>query len=369
MCYDFSCIINRFSGMDIHIPFAELEELFPDAEKRGLARPVIKGIASLEEAGPDDLTFVSSVRFAPKLQACRAGVVFIPTGMDAVPAQGQVFIVTADPSLALARICERVELVLRPRPMPGVHPSACVDPSAQISLLAHVGPGCIVGPLAVIDEGTILESNIHIGRAVRIGKDCHIQPGVIVTDYCEIGQRVRIQPGAIIGGDGFGYIQVGKLPDLIHYKVPQIGIVVIEDDVEIGAGTCIDRARFGKTLIGQGTKIDNLVQIAHNVKIGRRCIICSQVGISGSTTIGDYVVMWGQVGTVGHIEIGDGAFIGGQAGVTSNIKAGEKVTGTPARSMFDQRKIDALALKLPELFRRVDVIETRLPSASSEQKQ
>jgi len=359
MCYDHN-LTNHFSGMDIRIPLADIKELLPEAEICGTARPEITGIASLEDASYGDLSFVASAKFLSRLNGCSASVVLVPTGSDVVPAPDQVFIAVEDPSLAISRVCELVDRMLSPRPSPGIHARAIVDPSAHISPDAYIGPNCIIGPDAHIAAGVYLEANVFVGRGVLIGKDCHLQPGVVVLDRCRLGERVRLQSGVVLGGDGFGYIQVGKLPDLYHHKVPQIGIVVIDDDVEIGTNTTIDRARFGETRIGEGTKIDNLVQIAHNVTIGRRCIICAHVGISGSTTIGDYVVIWGQAGIVGHINVGNGAFIGGQAGVTKDVAPGGKITGTPARSFYEQRKIDALLGRIPELFHQNTVSNSGL---------
>ena len=187
----------------------------------------------------------------------------------------------------------------------------------------------------------------------RIGGGCFLMPGAIVATTCVLGERVRLQPGVVVGADGFGYEFIqGR-----HQKVPQVGNVVIGDDVEIGANTTLDRARFSRTVVGEGTKIDNLVQIAHNVVIGRHCILCSQVGISGSTTLEDYVILGGQAGLGGHITLGKGSKVGGQAGLTSNLEPGSYVNGTPAIPYMLERRLAVLQQRLPELFKRVEQLE------------
>jgi UDP-3-O-[3-hydroxymyristoyl] glucosamine N-acyltransferase len=212
---------------------------------------------------------------------------------------------------------------------------------------------------AVIGERSHLQAQVFVGRSAVIGDDCWLMPGVVLAAECEIGQRVRIQPGVVIGSDGFGYEFVSGR----HEKVPQVGNVVIGDDVEIGANTTIDRARFSRTSIGEGTKIDNLVQVAHNVVIGRHCLLCSQVGISGSTTLEDYVVLGGQAGTAGHLTIGRGVKAGGRAGITTDVAAGGFVNGTPAIPYLLERRIVVLQQRLPDLFKRVDLLEAQLRDA------
>lgn len=340
--------------MDIRISFEEIERIIGQYESIGAHRQSVCGIASLEDAGPEELAFVAGAKFFPQLEGSRAGLVIVPKNCPVQPREDQAFLAVEDPSLAVANISAYIERLLRPRPAPGIHPLAYVDPQAKVHPEAIVGPTCTVGPFAEIGKGCWLEAGAHVGRGATLGEDCHLHPRSVVHDYCRLGNRVILQPGAIIGGDGYGYIQLGKLPDLRHHKLSQIGIVVLGDDVEVGASSTIDRARFGETVVGEGTKIDNLVQVGHNVRIGRHSIIGSQVGISGSTTIGDYVVIWGQAGLVGHIEIGDGCFIGAQAGITNDLAPGSKVTGTPARPFMEQRRIDVLASRLPELFRKVD---------------
>jgi UDP-3-O-[3-hydroxymyristoyl] glucosamine N-acyltransferase len=230
---------------------------------------------------------------------------------------------------------------------------------------AHIAPSATVGPLCGVEAGATIGERVHlqaqvfVGRGVVIGEDSWLMPGVIVAAECQLGKRVRVQPGAVIGSDGFGYEFVNGR----HEKVPQVGVVFVGDDVEIGANSTIDRARFSQTRIGEGTKIDNLVQIGHNVIIGQHCLLVSQVGISGSTKLEDYVVLGGQSGVAGHLTIGKGVKAGGQAGITANIPAGAFVNGTPAIPFLLERKIAVLQQRLPDLFRRVDTIESQLLDA------
>jgi UDP-3-O-[3-hydroxymyristoyl] glucosamine N-acyltransferase len=339
--------------MGIRITIDDVRRAMPEAEIAGTMPGPITGVAAIDHAGPGDATFLDSAQHADKLRQTSAGLVFVPANLDEAPPEGRTYVYLKDPSLGLAKLCGLIEAIMRPLPQPGIHPRAYVDPAAKVASSASIGPHCTVGPESVIGERVVLESGVQIGRNVRIGDDCHLFQNCVVQDYCVLGNRVYLHPGVIIGGDGFGYIQTGQLPDLVHYKVPQIGNVVIEDDVEIGANATVDRARFGSTTVGEGTKIDNLVQIAHNVKIGRRCIICAHVGISGSTTIGDYVVIWGQAGLVGHIEVGNYAFIGAQAGVAKSLPDGAKVTGTPARPFLEVRKSEAALMRLPEMMSQI----------------
>ncbi len=346
------------------IGFDDILALFPGAELRGDAHPDICGVQSLEDAGEGEATFASGVKAAAQLEGCNASLVFVPKTLNRSPKPGQLYMVVENPALAVSKVAELIEKIQRPAFAPGVHPSAViekgakVDPSASIGALTYVGEGACVG------ARTVLEAGVKLGRGAIVGEDCHLFQNVVVADLCRVGNRVHLHPGTVIGADGFGYLQVGKLPDVVHYKIPQVGIVVIEDNVEIGANTTIDRARFGQTRVGEGTKIDNLVQVGHNCIIGRRCIICSMVGLSGSTTIGDYVVMWGQSASAGHLTIGDFAFVGGQSGVAKDIPKGAKVTGTPARSLFEVRKAEAAMAQLPALLPKLKQLlgETDAPS-------
>lgn len=322
---------------------------------RGGTSAVVRGIAALKNAEPGDLAFLGNPKYKADVAASRASVILVPADFEGAPQPEQVFLLVDNPSLALARVCARIEQALWPKPAAGVHPTAFVAPGAKVAASATIGPLCVVEEGAEIGERTHVQSQVHVGRGARIGADCWLMPGVVVAAECVLGQRVRLQPGVVIGGDGFGYEFVrGR-----HEKVPQVGNVVVEDDVEIGANSTVDRARFGSTVIGEGTKIDNLVQVAHGVVVGKHCILCAQVGISGSTTLEDFVVLGGQAGVGGHITIGKGAKAGGQAGISTDVAPGSFVNGTPARPYVLERRLQVLHARLPEVFKRLDALEAR----------
>jgi UDP-3-O-[3-hydroxymyristoyl] glucosamine N-acyltransferase len=246
--------------------------------------------------------------------------------------------------------------MLWPKPTPGIHPSAIIAPDVQIPATATIGPLCVIESGVVIGERTHLQAQAFIGRKTRIGADCWIKSGVKIATECALGNRVLVHDGAVIGADGFGYDFVAGR----HQKVPQVGRVVIHDDVEIGANTTIDRARFSETIIGEGTKIDNLVQIGHNVVVGKHCLICAQVGTSGSCTIEDYVVIGGQAGIAGHLTIGRGCKVDGQTGVNSSLEPGSSVKGSPCLPYSLEQRVNVLRKRIPELFKRVDALEEKL---------
>jgi UDP-3-O-[3-hydroxymyristoyl] glucosamine N-acyltransferase len=341
--------------MQVSFSPADIAAIVQPLATRGATSEIIRGLASLAEAGAGDLSFLGNAKYKTQVAATRASIVLLPGDFAGEPAAGQQFLLVKNPSVALARICARIEQSLWPKPAPGIHPSAVVAPGARIAASATVGPLCVVEADAVIGERAHLQAQVFVGRAAHIGDDCWLMPGVTLAAECELKNRVRLQPGVVIGSDGFGYEFVqGR-----HEKVPQVGNVVIGDDVEIGANSALDRARFSRTTVGEGTKIDNLVQIAHNVTIGRHCLLCSQVGISGSTTLEDYVVLGGQAGLGGHITIGKGAKAGGQAGITADVDAGAFVNGTPAIPFQLERRLAILHQRLPDLFKRVDALEAR----------
>jgi len=327
----------------------------------GTTTEVLRDIASLKAARTGDLSFLGNPKYRADVPASAASLVLVPPDYDGAPQPNQVFFWVEKPSVALARICSRIEQQLWPKPAPGVHPTAYVAPTARVSPLATIGPLCVVEAGASVGAGTVLEASVSVGCEASIGEGCWIMPGCVVASYCEVRNRVRLQPGVVLGGDGFGYEFVNGR----HEKVPQIGIVVVEDDVEIGSNSTVDRARFSRTVIGEGTKIDNLVQIGHNVVIGKHCILCSQVGISGSTTLEDYVILGGQVGVGGHITLAKATKAGGQAGITSNTEPGSYLNGTPAIPYMQERRLAVLHQKLPDLFKRVEFIEEGLKKASA----
>ena len=291
----------------------------------------ITGVASLERAGPSDISYMDGARFVPQLRDTRAGVCLVSERFAPHVPAGTLALVVAKPYPAFVAIARHLYAdTLRPGSIfgqPGVAAGAVVHPQARIEADVTIDPGAIVGPGAEIGAGTIIAAGAVIGPGVRIGRDCAIGSNASII-HALLGDRVIIHPGARIGQDGFGYLGGAS-----HAKVPQIGRVIIQDDVEIGASTAIDRGGLRDTVIGEGTKIDNLVQIAHNVVIGRHCIIVSQTGIAGSATLGDYVVLGGQVGVIGHVEIGDGSKIAATSNVKDNVPPGVEWGGSPAKPM------------------------------------
>ncbi|RRJ97925.1 UDP-3-O-(3-hydroxymyristoyl)glucosamine N-acyltransferase [Opitutaceae bacterium TAV4] len=331
----------------------EITKLLQPTAQLGATNETISSIAALKDAQPGDLSFLAHTKYKNDLAHTRASLVLIPADYDTPPpppAANQLYLKVQNPSAALATLCAVIESRFWPRPHPGIHPSAVIADGVQIAPTATIGPQCVVSEGAVIGEHTHLQAQIFVGRDARIGDQCWISPHVSIGDYCELRDRVRIHSGAVIGSDGFGYeSSTGR-----HLKIPQIGNVVLENDVEIGANTTIDRARFSRTVIGEGTKIDNLVQIGHNVVTGKHCILCAQVGISGSTTLGDYVVLGGQTGTIGHIHIATGTRAGGQTGINFNTEPGSNISGSPALPHMLEFRLFALHKRLPDLFKKVD---------------
>lgn len=342
--------------MQVSFSSADIVGITQPSSIRGETSEVVRGLASLAAAGPGDLSFLGNPKYKFEVSATRASVVLLPVDYSGEPSPGQLFLLVENPSVALARVCARIERLLWPVPLAGVHPSAMVAPGARIAPTATIGPLCVVESGAQIGERVHLQAHVFVGREARIGDDSWLMPGVVLASECVLGRRVRVQPGAVIGSDGFGYeFSQGR-----HEKVPQVGHVAVGDDVEIGANSTIDRARFSRTEVGEGTKIDNLVQIAHNVVIGKHCLICAQVGISGSTHLADYVVLGGQAGVAGHLAIGKGAKVGGGAAVTTDVPAGFFVNGSPAIPLQLERRLVVLQRRLPDLFKRVGAIEARI---------
>ena len=341
--------------MQVSFTQAEIAAIAAPKRTVGATTETLRGIASLGSARPGDITFLGNPKYTQAVASTRASLVLLPDGYAGEPAPNQVHMIVENPSAALARLCSRVEQLLWPRPVPGVHPSALVAPGASVAASATVGPMCIVEAGAVIGERVHLQARVFVGRASRVGDDSWLMPGSTVAAECTLGRRVRLQPGVVVGSDGFGYELVAGR----HEKVPQVGTVVIGDDVEIGANSTVDRSRFESTVIGEGTKIDNLVQVGHNVVIGRHCLICALVGIAGSVTLGDYVVVGGQSGLAGHLTVGSGAMIAAQSGVKDDIPAKTSVWGSPSLPLLLEQKITILRVRLPELFKRVDELERR----------
>jgi UDP-3-O-[3-hydroxymyristoyl] glucosamine N-acyltransferase len=345
--------------MPLAFTIAELASLTGAKAVEGACAAPITGIAALAEATAVDLSFLGNAKYAEAVASSKAGAILVPVSFVGQPAAGQAFLRVDNPSYALALLCSVLEARLWPRPAAGIHASAVVAASAKVDPSAHVGPLCVIGDGAVVAAGAVLEARCHVGAQAKVGADCWLKSGVTIGDYCVLGARCRLQSGAVIGSDGFGYEPVnGEIR-----RIPQIGNVVLEDDVEVGANSTLDRARFSQTVVGRGTKIDNLVQIAHNVRIGRRCLITAQVGIAGSTTLGDHCVLGGQAGVAGHLTLGDRVKLGAQTGLFEDVPADGFMNGTPAVPFGLERRLVVLSRRLPDLFKKVDSLAASLDSA------
>jgi UDP-3-O-[3-hydroxymyristoyl] glucosamine N-acyltransferase len=328
----------------------EIAELV-EGEIVGDAQVAVTGVAGIREAKEGDITFLSNTKYLPFLSRTRASAVI--TSKEIKSAK-KPLVRTSNPSLAFAKVIALFKPSEISKP-PGIHPTAVVDPSARLGRGVSIGPQVVIEAGVTIGEGTVVEAHGFVGRASVIGSDVRIYPNVTLREETQIGNRVIIHSGTVIGSDGFGYETV----DGVHVKIPQTGTVCIEDDVEIGANVCIDRGRFDKTWIKKGTKIDNLVQIAHNVVVGENSLLVSQAGISGSTVLGKNVVVAGQAGIVGHITLGDEVVVGAQAGVSKSVPDKTVVLGSPAKPIEEQKKIFALIARLPELFKELSEMKKK----------
>ncbi|MCM8811473.1 MAG: UDP-3-O-(3-hydroxymyristoyl)glucosamine N-acyltransferase [Candidatus Omnitrophica bacterium] len=351
---------GRKAGATRAVSARRLKELarLVSGEVVGDGNTLITGICGIKEARAGDITFIANSKYQHLLQTTQASAVITSRDVQTAP---KPIIRTDNPSLAFSKLVSHF--------VPSVqkHPSG-VSPRAFIGKGVRVGKGAAVGPFAVVEEGasigdrTVVYAGAYIGRDASVGNDCLIYPHVTIRERVEIGHRVIVHSGSVIGSDGFGFATVQG----VHHKIPQIGTVIVEDDVEIGANVTIDRARFGKTLIGRGTKIDNLVQIAHNVIVGPNSILVSQSGISGSTVLGSNVVLAGQAGLVGHITIGDNVMVGGQSGVTKSVPPNTHVWGIPAKPLAKAKRINAVVQRLPELHKTVEMLEQRIEELERE---
>jgi len=311
----------------------------------------VAAIRALDEAGPADLTFLTDAKRVALVSTSRAAAVILP---DSAPAVDRPALRTPNPHLALARAL--AELHPAARVAAGIHPSATVAADARVDAGASIGPLCVISSGAEIGAGTVLDAQVFVGANVRIGRDSRIFPHVTLREGAQLGARVTVHAGAVIGADGFGYAREGAR----YVKIPQIGRVVLEDDVEIGANVTIDRATLGATRIGRGTKIDNLVQIAHNVQVGEDTVIVAQVGIAGSSQIGSRVTLAGQVGVVDHVRIGDDVVVGAQAGVANDIPPRTVALGSPAVPHLEFKRQLAATARLPLLGKTLRALEERL---------
>ena len=295
---------------------------------------MVSSVNTLEDASPGQLSFLSNPKYEKQLGTTLASAVIVGNGVEC---DRLTLLRAKDPYLALQKAVVALH-GFRAHPHSGIHPKAFIDPSAQVGVRTVIYPGAYVGP------------------GVKIGSDCVLYPNVVIYDRCVIGDRVILHAGAVIGADGFGYATSGG----IHHKIPQIGNVVLEDDVEVGANSTIDRAALGSTTIGRGTKIDNQVAIGHNVKTGPGCLIVAQAGVAGSTTLGHHVVLGGQVGVAGHLDIGDKVMAAAQCGIIGSIEADEVILGSPSMPISHARRVYAIFRELPELASRIRQLEKQL---------
>lgn len=321
---------------------------------------LIKGVAAIDEAVVGEITFVSHPKYEKKAAETKASVLMT---QQAIKGIATTFLIVEDPYFSFAAL---LRLFHPPKKrVPGIHASASLGAKVVI------GDGVVIGPLAILEDGVVIEAHTQIGAGVfigahsRVGEKSIIHPNVTLLEGVTIGQRVIVHSGTVIGSDGFGFaFHAGK-----YHKIPQVGGVIIEDDVEIGANVAIDRAVLGQTIIGRGTKLDNLVQVGHNVKIGENSILVSQVGISGSSTLGNYVTLAGQVGVVGHISIGDQVVVGGKSGVTKDLPAGSRVSGFPPIDHKAWLKSQAAFQQLPAMRSLVNTLKRKVAQLEQGQEQ
>ncbi|MDO9540703.1 MAG: UDP-3-O-(3-hydroxymyristoyl)glucosamine N-acyltransferase, partial [Kiritimatiellia bacterium] len=310
-------------------------------------------LAGIREADQGDLSFIANSRYVAAAAVTKATAVIVAE--DWSRPCSAILIRVKNPDKAFAEAAQW----FAPPPVifpPGVHPTAIVAESAKLGKDVVIGPYCVIEPEVVIGDRCLVYAGCYIGHGSHIGEDCKFYPQVTIREYTRVGKRTIIHNGTVIGSDGFGYVQEGAS----RKKIKQIGIVVIGNDVEIGANVTIDRARFGQTRIGNGVKMDNLIQIAHNVTIGDNCVIIAQVGISGSTSIGERTILAGQVGIVGHLEIGSDVIIGAQSGVSKDIPPSTFVIGSPAIPHNKFSTTHAHLMRLPELKEKITLMEARL---------
>ncbi|MFM9142850.1 MAG: UDP-3-O-(3-hydroxymyristoyl)glucosamine N-acyltransferase [Bacteroidota bacterium] len=305
----------------------------------------IQGPAKIEEAGPDEVTFLANPKYLPFVEACRAGLLLVEKSQELPQLHHTSVLRVSDPYRAFGLILHAFE---QQRLYPAeIHPQSWVDPQAHLGEGVGVGAFATVGRGAVVGSGTRIAAHVYVGARVQIGKDCILHPGVRLMDDCEIGDRCILYANAVVGSDGFGYAPNSSM---VYTKIPQVGRVILGNDVEIGAHATIDRATMGATVVGHGSKIDNLVHLAHNVEIGEHTVIAAQTGISGSTKVGNRCVFGGQVGVAGHITIADGSQVGGQTGITRSInEPNRKWNGTPLMPYLDNQRSNAVFRRLPDL--------------------
>jgi len=331
-------------------------EVITGSKLEGNPNIVISGVESLESASEEDASFLANLRYKDSMIRSLAGVIFISPDLERP--NGKNYLLNEHPSVAFQKVASLfLDSLYNKSGFSGIHPTAVIHPSVILGEDVRIGPYVTVDQGARIDDGTTVLSHVSIGAGVRIGKMCFIYPHVTVRERCLIGNHVVIQPGAVIGSCGFGFSTSARG---VHTKLDQLGIVEIEDNVEIGANTTIDRARFKKTLISEGTKIDNLVQIGHNVSVGPHNIIVSQTGISGSAKTGRNVVLGGQAGVVGHLEIADGVMIASRGGVSKSISTQGKYSGAPVMPLAEYNRQQVHLRKISLYVKRIEELEKKL---------
>jgi UDP-3-O-[3-hydroxymyristoyl] glucosamine N-acyltransferase len=318
---------------------------------------MIKGILGFDDAGSEEITFVASPKYIKRINETNAAAIIVP---PEVREAEKGLICVSNPYLAFAKVSTLFYAV--PRPVLGISDQAVVRDDFKHGQDISVSPGVVIGNRVVVGDRVTLMAGVVLGDHVVIGDDALIYPNVTILERCQIGNRVIIHAGSVVGSDGFGFAPDGDR----YFKIPQVGIVRIDDDVEIGAANMIDRATFGVTWIKRGVKTDNLVQIAHNVVVGEDTVIVAQVGISGSVTIGSHVTLAGQVGVVGHITIGDNVTVGAQSGVAKSIPAGQTVSGTPVMPHNTWLRSSIIIPKLPAMAKKIKELEKRIVSLEKE---
>jgi UDP-3-O-[3-hydroxymyristoyl] glucosamine N-acyltransferase len=344
----------------VNLTLRQLADLVNGEILRGDGGRKLTGFASLREAIEGDISFFGNERYAGDLAKTKAGAVLLRDGNDAPTPDSCALVKVENPVVAFDAVLRRYA-VPRPPFQAGVHPAAAIaDDAVFDSEKVSIGANAVIEAGVEIGEGTRIGPGSVIGRGSKLGRDCEIASGVFIQYGSIVGDRVILHSGVVLGADGFGF----EFVDGRHQKIEQLGIVRVENDVEIGASTTVDRARFGETVIGEGTKIDNQVQIGHNVVIGKHCIIVAQSGISGSTRIGDHVTLAARVGIAGHLRIGDGAILAARSGVIADVDAGEKVFGYPSKPFKEAMRTGMLVKRLGGLFERVKKLEQALKEGS-----
>lgn len=337
----------------------QLAELV-DAEVIGDETIEIQRLAPIDGAGAGDITFIANPKYLPALKTTAASAVLV----DRVLGREDIaYLVCKNPYLAFAKVLTHLH-VKRPAPR-GVLPGAHVDATATLGERVTVYPGAHIGAGCVVGDDTIISPNVVLYPQVKVGCDCQLQAGVVVREGCVLGDRVIVQPNAVIGSDGFGFAPDGEA----YYKIPQVGIVVVEDDVEIGAASCIDRAAMGVTRIGHGCKFDNLVQIGHNVSVGPHTVMAAQAGLAGSCKVGRHCTFGGQSAVAGHIEVGDNLTLGGRGGVTGSIEGNQVVSGVPAIPHRDWLKASMSFGRLPQMRKEIAALRRQLDELNERLKE